>query len=52
MATPERVEMYKREIRQLHKEVEELKRELFLEGVKNNSNVARVEFLEMKLKEK
>ena len=34
---------------QSHEEVTELKRKLFNEGVKNNSNVARIEFLEDKL---
>jgi hypothetical protein len=34
---------------QRDEEVNELKRKLFTEGVKNNSNVARVEFLEDKL---
>jgi hypothetical protein len=36
---------------QRDEEVEELKRKLFNEGVKNNSNVARVEFLEDKIKD-
>lgn len=41
---------YKAGQNQRDEEVNDLKRKLFLEGVKNNSRVARVEFLEDKLK--
>jgi hypothetical protein len=45
------LKMYEAGQNHAHEEVNDLKRKLFNEGVKNNSNVARVEFLEDKLED-